>query len=282
MTILVNHNGRLVTEHEQSAFFNGAFLYGDSLFETLKVHNGTVHFLQQHLDRLASGACLLGMPCPRQEIEAAIHETVAKFPEKACRLRLTLWRKTMQGLRITNGHDAEYTICCQPYNELTDAQRQAGAVCLTAPNQRVNPRSHLPQLKHGNYADCLYAWNFAQDSGGNEALFCTPDGYVLEGATSNLFLRQGQTLITPPTGSLVLAGIMRQQVLHAAKTLGFECDERPVTRRDLLQADEAFLSNSLIELWPIASWDTHNLKRGESWVEVLEQIRSFAAKNYQT
>lgn len=277
MTIIMNHNGNFIDENNQAPFRGSAYLFGDSLFETMKVRDGKVLFLQEHLDRLTAGALLLGIPCSRRKLEAALLATLERSTSPVIRLRLTLARAPMSGLRFGKGQAAEFVITSQPYSEISETERQAGATCLTAPNQRVNPRSHLPQLKHGNYADCLYAWNYAQDNGAQEALFCTPDGYLLEGATSNLFIRQGNTLITPPLENLVLSGIMRSQVLRAASELGLVAKEEPITRQDLLNADEAFLSNSLIEVCPVAWWDDQHLKRGGVWKALLQQLMIFAA-----
>jgi branched-chain amino acid aminotransferase len=130
-------------------------------------------------------------------------------------------------------------------------------------------------MKRGNYADCLYAANHALSRGAREALFRTDDGLVLEGATSNLFLLRGRTLATPPAGELVLAGIMRRQVLSAAKRSGFAIEEREVSCQELFATDEAFITNSLVELLPIGSLEGRAISRGEASEELRQAVESF-------
>jgi branched-chain amino acid aminotransferase len=129
-------------------------------------------------------------------------------------------------------------------------------------------------MKRGNYADCLYAANHALSRGAREALFRTDDGLALEGATSNLFLLRGRTLVTPPAGELVLAGIMRRQVLSAARRLGYAVEERELSFNELFAADEAFITNSLIEILPIDSVEGRALARGDKSEQLRRAVES--------
>jgi len=246
---------------------DSALLFGDSLFETLKAHDRRIHFIEEHLDRLTLSAQLLEFPADRDRLHQALLETAQRLPWPVSRLRLTLTRGDMAGFEPCS-ETGRFVITAVPYREPGAAERQTGAACLWAPNQRVNPLSHLPQMKRGNYADCLYAAQYARRLGAHEALFRTPAGEVLEGATTNLFIVREGRLLTPPAGDLVLAGILRRQVLLAAATLGLPAMETAFTDADLLTADEAFLSNALIDLLPVATVAGQVLQRGP-WAERL-------------
>ncbi len=261
--LIYNLNGRFVDAEQAALSCNdSAVLFGDSLFETLKTQEGHIQFLDQHLDRLELAARLLNFPCDRPALRSALLETAQRLATTVARLRLTLSRGPMSSLALPSPESGHFFISAAPYQEPDFAERQQGVVCVFAPNQRVNPLSHLPQLKRGNYADCLYAADYARRKGAKEALFQTDDGQVLEGATSNLFIVKDNILLTPPAGELVLAGIIRRQVLLAAQDLGLPTGERSISIADLLAADESFLTNSLFGLLPMAQIEGRTLSHG--------------------
>lgn len=249
---------------------DGAVLFGDTLFETLKAKNGRVRFLDDHLDRLRLSARLLDFPIDSEGIRSALQATAALLAAPVARLRLTVSRGGFAGLDFPPAGNSHFFIIGAPYREPNQKEREQGAACIFAPNQRVNLLSHLPQMKRGNYADCLYAANHARRKGAREALFCTHDHQLLEGATSNLFIVQNGTLLTPPTGELVLAGVMRRRILQAAENLGLPAKEPPITVEELFSADEVFLTNALIETLPVAMVEGRPLRRG-SWAERLQK-----------
>jgi branched-subunit amino acid aminotransferase/4-amino-4-deoxychorismate lyase len=262
--MIVNLNGTFMTGAEaRLPITDGAVLFGDTLFETLKAHGTTIRFLQQHLDRIEQACGLLDMPFQRRPVIDALLATAARLSAPCSRLRLTVSRGPFTSLAFPAPELGHFFVTATPYAEPSADERRRGAHCVFAPNRRVNPLSHLPQMKRGNYADCLYAANFARERGAREALFVNAAGEVLEGATSNLFILQGDTLVTPPAGKLVLGGVLRQQVLQAAYALGMATEERNISAEELLAADEAFLSNALIDLLPITSIENHSISQGQ-------------------
>jgi branched-chain amino acid aminotransferase len=269
--MILNRNGQFIDFAQAGLpLDDGALLFGDSLFETLKARGGRIRFLDEHLDRLQLSARLLHFPLDPDGIRQALQETATRFAAPVARLRLTISRGSFAGLGFPPPEQSHFFITALPYREPESAEREQGVACVFAPNQRVNPLSHLPQMKRGNYADCLYAANFARSRGAREALFRTVDNQVLEGATSNLFILQEGMLLTPPAGELVLAGVMRRQVLQAAGRLGLPAEERPVTVDELFAADEVFLTNALIDTLPVATLEGRPLQRG-AWAERLRK-----------
>jgi branched-subunit amino acid aminotransferase/4-amino-4-deoxychorismate lyase len=272
--MLVCLNGNFIPhEDAKLPITDGGFLFGDTLFETIKARGKKILLQQEHLDRLQLSADLLDFPCPRSRIESTLQNLAAALKSDVSRIRLTLSRGPFQGLAFPATENSHFLLTAVTAEEPSDVERDSGAVCVTAPNRRVNPLNHLPQMKRGNYADCLYAANYARSKDAREALFCSSDGHLLEGSTSNLFAVIDDCLITPPLGDVILAGIMRRQVIDAATELGMRIIERNLSREEALNAQEAFLSNSLIDILPITSLDGQKLQRGTTWQALLKTLR---------
>lgn len=272
--MLVCLNGTFVPHEEaQLPIYDGGFLFGDTLFETLKAHGKKILLTTEHLDRLELSAKLLNFPCDRKRIETSLQQLANALTTDASRIRLTLSRGNHQGLAFPAPNSGWYLLTAVPMDEISATERQTGAACVIAPNQRVNPLSHLPQMKRGNYADCLYAANYARDKGAREALFINSQGNLLEGATCNLFALTDQRLITPALGQNILAGVMRRQVIDAATELGILVSESDLPKEQLAGAEEAFICNSLIDILPIATLDGQPLKRGKNWKSILKTLR---------
>lgn len=252
---------------------DGGWLFGDSLFETLLVREGRALLLKDHLDRLELSARLLELPFARQDATDKLQRALGAAPWPVARLRLTLSRGATSGLGFPSAA-SRLLLSLAPYREASAAERQTGWHALTAPNRRVNPLSHLPQLKRGNYADCLYAWNHARRNNRDEALFAEPTGELLEGATSNLFVVRAGRLVTPPAGELVLAGVVRGRLLELAAGLGLSAAIEPLGAEQLFGAEEAFLCNSLVLMMPLASLDGRPVPRGTRWQALLEALEA--------
>lgn len=272
--MLVCHNGTFIAHEDANiSITNGGFLFGDTLFETFKAKQQNILLLSQHLDRLEHAAKLLNFPCARDKIEVSLRQLATALEQPTSRIRLTLSRGSFAGLDFPPCNHGEFLITSTDYTELTATERQTGATCMIAPNQRVNPLNHLPQMKLGNYSDCLYASNYAHRAGVREALFVDNQHHILEGATSNIFAMVEDRLITPPLGTLVLNGIMRQQVISTAAELGILVIEQDLPLAELMEADELFLTNSLIDILPITNIDRQAVNRGDCWKSLLKTFK---------
>lgn len=272
--MLVCLNGTFVPhEDARLPITDGGFLFGDTLFETLKARKKKILLQNEHLDRLELSAKLLHFPCRRKQIESSLQQLANALPAEVSRIRLTISRGSHHGLTFPAADSGWYLLTATPTKEIDRTERTTGAACVIAPNQRVNPLSHLPQMKRGNYADCLYAANFARGKGAREALFVDAEDNLLEGSTSNLFALLKNRLITPPLGQNILAGVMRRQVIDAATELGIPVSEKNLSRSELITADEAFICNSLIDILPIASLDGQSLNRAENWKLLYKTLR---------
>lgn len=283
MSMVANIDGLFIDSAEACLpIDDGAVLFGDTLFETLKARDGRIRFLEEHLDRIELAARLLSFPFERRRIREALIASELRFAAPVARIRLTLTRGSFAGLQLPPPSQGRFFILAKQYDEPSESELTAGVSCVIAPNRRVNPLSHLPQMKRGNYADCLYAADFARRHGAREALFVSDDRHVLEGATSNLFMSSDGSLVTPPAGELVLAGIMRRQVLRAAERVGLPVQERDIPLDELFSADEVFLTNSLIDLLPIARIDARPLRRGSLAEQLRNEIERMAEEGEES
>jgi branched-chain amino acid aminotransferase len=266
--MLVNFNGRFIPHEGARLPLNDAgLLYGDTLFETFRAEKNRILLQNEHLDRISLSAQLLGFPCDRPRIETALAQMATALTAEISRLRLTLGRGTSQRFILANGADNWFALTAVATAPPNEEDRNIGAVCVSAPNHRTNPLDHLPQMKRGNHADCLYAADFASKHNAREALFLE-NNLVIEGSSSNIFALFGETLFTPPIDKLVLAGVTRGQIISTAIEFGLQVIEEALTMDKLLEADEIWLSNALVEILPVASIDGHAIKRGRSWHKI--------------
>ncbi len=266
--MLVNFNGRFIPYEDARLPLNDTgLLYGDTLFETFRAEKNQILLQNEHLVRLSLSAQLLGFPYDRPRIETALSQMAAALKSEISRLRLTLGRGTSQGFKLANGSDSWFALTAVATIPPNDDDRNIGADCISAPNHRTNPLDHLPQMKRGNHADCLYAADYASRHNAQEALFLE-NNLVIEGSSSNIFALFGETLFTPPIDKLVLAGITRGQIISTAIEFGLQIAEEALPFEKLLKADEIWLSNAMIEILPVASIDGQAIKRGKLWQKI--------------
>lgn len=232
-------NGSLVSENECLIPVSGeTFRFGYGLFETILVWSGNPILLTRHLNRMYQGAITLGVKAkiPLDELQDEL-------------IRLVTASKIVSGiLRIyclADGTLIAKVSADFPYQE---TMRETGLTALIAPIQR-NDTSPVTAVKSLNQLDNILAKRNAQSLGYDEALFLNTRGNLAEGAVSNIFLVKQGKVISPDLASGILPGITREVVLEICTDLPIEV--RPVPERELWQADECFLTNSLMGVMPL-------------------------------
>lgn len=260
-------NGRLVAPGEPclEAGERG-FLYGDGLFETVRLYDNRLFAWPQHAGRLAAGCRMLGIPYPEQEIAAglqtalaALHPAGTATGNDAGSLRLTVTRGAhppgargvLPAIRLKPTVVITATLG-EPYRP---AVYRSGLRAITVSFPR-NHRSPVVGLKSLNYLENILGRREAAVAGADEGIFFNLKGELAEGAASNIFLLlDGKRLVTPATASGLLPGIAREIVLSLVGSLGLTVSESAVTHQDLREAREAWLTNSLLEVAPLVSLD---------------------------
>jgi branched-chain amino acid aminotransferase len=244
--------GRLVAAHEATiSAYDRGFRGGEGVFETLRAYGDHPFRLAAHLDRAVAGAAELGFELDRDELASAIVTTArANLPavggaDSAVRLTTSAGRVDPDS-PFPGSHVGPPTVVVTSHRLATDRPLVATAVPVPLARE-------LPHVKAVSYLVALTARRRARELGADEALLTTPDGRVLEGATSNVFAVRDARLLTPPVAAGLLAGVTRGVVLEVARNLGLEVEERAFTVSELGSADEAFLTATTREVVPLVA-----------------------------
>jgi len=251
-------NGKLVLGDEAiiSPYDHG-FLYGHGLFETMRVYNGKVFSLDEHLQRLAESGKVLGWPAEIDidHLPSAIYQTLEKNGLLDASVRLTLSRG-IGGSRPDPATCGQVTIAIftSPIEPPGNEVYEQGWSVVTAKIRR-NLTSPLCKIKTANYLDNILAKAEARQSRAHEALFLNTNGSIAEGTMCNVFFVIQGRLITPDCNSGLLPGITRAKVLQLAAQAGIDIEERQVYPEELLGITEMFMTSSLLEIMPVAMLD---------------------------
>lgn len=225
---------------------NRTLLYGEGLFETLRIYAGhKVPLLKAHCRRMALGAEFFGFPFSATAFVQAVETEVQGIPEETdARLRITLEVWGDQG-----PEEATFVTHSAPVR-VEDQSYQDGVRLISAPFSRSST-SPLLAFKTTNYFENSYARQWARDQGFYDALFFNERGEITETTTANLFVIRGRSLITPPVSAGLLPGIARHTLLATAKNCNLLAEERLVTTADFRTAEEVILSNAIVEILPV-------------------------------
>jgi branched-chain amino acid aminotransferase len=231
--------------------YDRGFLLGDGLFETLRVKEGKVLFLEAHLERLRKAANLLKMVCPlsRQRARTIIENLIEKNRIAEGRLRITLTRGTSRLPGTPRCDSATLLITLEHYSEPSAEYRRGCKIVIS--KFRVFSEDVLSCVKSTNRLRHLLAKEEAERSGAFEVLFLNEKNQIAECTTSNIFLARGGKLLTPPRDAGILEGTVRNLIMRLARKNGITVKESQLTVETLFHADELFLTNSLFGILPV-------------------------------
>lgn len=252
-------NNTLVDSSDaQISVHDSGLLHGVGLFETMRTYDGRVFGMHDHLDRLFTSAAALKIPVTqsREEIIAGMNEVLKANGLTDARLRLTVTPGNMLNFDQDKGPESTLIITTsklQPY----PAEYYEKGMTVIISKYKQNPDDATCGHKTLNYLPRLLALQQAQTAQAGEALFFTTANHLAEGCISNVFLVSKQTLITPPLETPVLAGVTRSKVIELAHDCDIDIEVRPGVIKDLLDADEVFLTNSIMELMPVGRIERH-------------------------
>ncbi|MGE4279738.1 MAG: aminotransferase class IV [Magnetospirillum sp.] len=254
-------NGRLVPADAPALLVNDrGFTLGDGLFETIKVRNGQPLRLGLHQTRLADGAAILRLALPDQTdwLEAAIHSLLQANGLKDAVLRLTLSRGPGQrGLLPPDPATPTWVLSATPVPAVPVPPVLAPARAIIARTVRRNQMSPLSRCKALSYLDNVLARMEAQDQGADDAVLLNTLDRVAETTIANIFVVGADgILVTPPVADGALPGVRRAEMLRSMVAL-----ERSISRDDLLNAREVFLTNAL-SVRPVVAIDDHPIGDG--------------------
>lgn len=246
--------------------FDHGFLYGDGVFEGIRLYQGNVFKLEEHLQRLeySAKAIMLEMPWSRAEISDAVCETCRQNGLSDGYIRLVVTRGSgYLGLSPKNCSDPQLIIIADQIQLYPKSFYTEGLAIITSPTRRINPAALPPMVKSLNYLNNILAKAEAVNLGFHEALMLNDQGYVAECTGDNVFIIQKGVLLTPPFSAGALAGITREVVLEIAGDLDIPVKETNLTRYDLWNAEECFLTGTAAEVIPVVEIDSRKVGDGK-------------------
>jgi len=260
--------------------YDHGLLYGDGIFEGLRIYHGKVFRLADHLVRLeeSAQALLLTIPYTRAELEAIVVDAVARSERTDGYIRLVVTRGVgTLGLDPNRCPRASVIVIVDGI-QLYPAELYATGIPIVTASTRRTPRSSgEARVKSLNYLNNILAKIEAQRAGCLEALMLNTDGLVVECTADNLFVVKNGVLKTPAAIHGALEGITRKTVLEVALGLGIPASETALALFDVYNADEAFMTGSGAEVMPISSLDGRTIGNGKPGPVTLRLLEGFRA-----
>jgi branched-chain amino acid aminotransferase len=259
-------NGKILDENEAKiSVFDRGFLYGDGLFETVRSYEGVVFRLKDHLDRLYSSIKSLKMrqSLSNKEMEKAVYHLLRVNNLKDASIRITVTRGVSKhrGFNISQNEAANVVIAATQFLPRPAKFYERGIKTDIA-HYRRNSQGLLARFKVLNYLESIIARNEAIAKGSFETIFLNELGHVCEGTVSNIFMVKGNRLMTPSVDCGVLPGVTRNIVLGLAPFIGLGKEEGRFEESRLIDSDEVFVTNSLIEIIPVVRIDGGQIGAG--------------------
>jgi branched-chain amino acid aminotransferase len=266
-------DGRLVDPDSDAVSpLDHGITVGDGVFETLKVVDGVPFALGRHHARLQRSLAGMGLPpADLDRVDEGIGAVLAlgSLPFGRLRYTITGGRGPLGSDRVAG--DLTYVVTLGP------AVPPAGPARLVTVPWTRNENAPTAGLKTTSYADNVVALAYARSVGADEAIFCNTAGRVCEGTGSNVFVVSGNVVRTPPASEGPLLGVTRDLVLEWAPLAGITVLEAPVTRQELAEADEVFITSSTRDVLGATSVDARDLWVGQVTSALAELFRARSA-----
>ena len=246
--------------------FDHGLLYGDGVFEGIRSYGGLIFKLKEHLKRLWESAhtLMLAIPMKEKEMEHVIVETLRRNRLLDAYIRTVVTRGVGDlGLDPAKCKKPTVFVIADKIELYPESLYKKGLEIITVPTVRNLPEAINPSIKSLNYLNNIFAKIEAKNSGCMEALMLNHQGYVAECTGDNIFIVKNGILQTPAAHVGVLRGITRQAIMDLALRNDIPCQERILTRHDLFNADEAFLTGTAAEVIPVVKIDGRQVGTGK-------------------
>ena len=255
---MINFNGNVIAQDDNILTQNRAFLYGDGVFETVKVVNNKILFLEDHYFRLMASMRVVRMEIPMNFTMEYFEEQILKVVQEngfsvSARARITVFRNN-GGLYLPQTNEVSFLIHTTSLENASYALNESHYEVDLYKDFYVS-RQLLSSIKTTNKMINITGSIFASENGFENCILLNDAKNVVEALQGNLFMVVGKKLITPPISEGCLNGVMRRQILALAKkTEGIEVVEEIISPFDLQKADELFLTNVITGIQPITKY----------------------------
>jgi len=278
--MVVYLDGKYVDSSEAKvSVFDHGLLYGDGVFEGIRIYKGNVFRLDEHLERLEMSckALMLAMPLSRSEMSAAVCETCRQNKLADGYIRLVITRGAGDlGLAPWLCEKPTLFIIASKISLYPEEYYVNGLSIVTVPTRRIAPDALPPTIKSLNYLNNILAKIEAKQAGALEAIMLNAQGYVAECTADNVFVVHKGEILTPSASAGALKGITRSAIFDIAREQGIPMRESDLTRYDVWCADECFLTGTGAECIPVVKLDGRVIgtgKPGPVTAQVLECFR---------
>jgi len=279
MGLKIYINGEYFKKHQAKvSVFDHGFLYGDGVFEGIRSYDRLVFKLKEHIDRLYESAhgIMLSISLTKEEMAKAVVGALKLNNLDNAYIRLIVTRGAGDlGLDPRKCKNASIVIITDSIKLYPESLYKEGLSIITVPTPRNIPEALNPQIKSLNYLNNILAKIEAINSGCEEALMFTAQGYVAECTGDNIFIIKDNSLITPPAYLGILKGITRASVMGIAGKQSITVKEEVITRHNIYTADECFLTGTAAEIIPVIRVDKRIIGTGKPGKATLNLMKEF-------
>ena len=266
MSLKVWLDGKLVDKEDAKiSVYDHGLLYGDGVFEGIRVYSGKIFHCDAHMDRLwaSARAIRLTIPISRAQFCEAMEQTIKANNFTDCYIRAVVTRGVgYLGLGPDKCPSPSVFIIADTITLYPKENYENGVTVITASVIRNHPNALSPRIKSLNYLNNILAKIEAIDAGVPEAIMLNHEGNVAECTADNIFIVRNGQVQTPNTSDGVLEGVTRQVVMNLCKKMNIPCIEKTLQRHDLYIAEECFLTGTAAEVVPVTRIDGRPIAGG--------------------
>ncbi|MCZ8513373.1 branched-chain-amino-acid transaminase [Paenibacillus filicis] len=279
MAQVIYLNGEYVTkENALISVYDHGFLYGDGIFEGIRIYNGNIFKSKEHLDRLYDSAksIALEIPLGKAEMQEVLNETIRRGGLRDGYIRLVVSRGPGDlGLDPRRSPRANVIIIVEQLSIYPEEAYINGLKTVSVSTRRNVPDALNPKIKSLNYLNNILVKIQANLAGVGEAIMLNSQGYVAEGSSDNIFIVKRGVVFTPPCYVGALEGITRAAIIELCEKLGYKLKEEPFTLHDVYVADEVFFTGTAAEVIAVREVDSRIIGEGKAGPITTNLLKEF-------
>jgi branched-chain amino acid aminotransferase len=272
-------DGEILDEADAKiSVFDHGLLYGDGVFEGIRMYEGLVFELEAHVDRLFDSAKAIDLKLPMEKaaLAEAVLETIRANNLRNGYVRLVVTRGVGSlGLNPYLCEKASVIIIASKIALYSEDKYEKGLTVVTCGTRRPSPAALSPTVKSLNYLNNVMAKIEAMNAGAEEGVMLNEQGFVSECTGDNIFVLKNGHVSTPPVAAGILDGITRRIVMQIVTDLGSPLSEPMMTRHDLYTADEVFLTGTAAEIIPVVKYDNRSIGDGKPGPFTLQCMEKY-------